>query len=63
MTTAAKPYTKPTITKKPVPLTRREAQLIDRLRQLANGGARRAEVELTAEDGPRVRELRGIVPE
>lgn len=54
--TAAKLYTKPTITKKPIPLTRREAQLITRLRQLQNSGVARAEVELTAEDGPRVKE-------
>lgn len=39
--------------KKPVELTRREAQLIARLRQLRNAGKDRAEVELV-EDGPRV---------
>lgn len=45
--------------KKPVELTRREAQLIARLRQLARCGKDRAEVELTAEDGPKVRESAG----
>lgn len=50
-------YTKPTLTKKQaMELTRREAQLIARLRQLRNAGKARAEVELEAEDGPKVRE-------
>lgn len=40
-------------------LTHRERQLIARLRQLRNAGERRAEVELAAEDGPRVAEGKG----
>lgn len=42
--------------KQAVELTHREAQLITRLRQLRNAGKTRAEVELAAEDGPKVRE-------
>jgi hypothetical protein len=42
--------------KKSIPLSRREVQLITRLRQLRSLGQQRAEVELDQGDGPRVRE-------
>lgn len=53
-------YSKPTLTKKkPFDVDPKERQLLIRLRQLRNAGKMRAEVELEAEDGPKVREGTG----